>query len=146
MALYGVEAIYASSTTGVLNQVADRAQLLLRPRTKFKRDLSRMYMTRSSLVHGALGFPPAAFPFEAPEGYKKRRRSLSDASELGVALLVATLQELASRDWSEVNFPAKLDGGALPFEAESSNEVGYSFVRYRASALEACLQAELLDP
>jgi hypothetical protein len=55
-ALIGIEALFATTTSGVADQVRRRTQLLLGSRTSFKKDLDKMYAARSAFLHGSTQF------------------------------------------------------------------------------------------
>jgi hypothetical protein len=146
LALHGVEALFCTSTTGVQNQVSERAQLLLGEQKTFKSDLGRMYSTRSALLHGAHGFPALHFPFRAPPGYERRRAAVEHGADVASAILIASLQQLVVRQWSLLKFHTALEGTAVKFDPESvADECSTSFVRYNSVAVENWLRENIAD-
>jgi hypothetical protein len=104
-ALVGLEALYATGRSSLLEQLRDRSRLLLGDCARAAKLVSSMYEIRSRFVHGDLDFigehpmreTPDAFPQSA--GSTTRR-----ATHVAVAMLVASLQELVRRNWSGVRF------------------------------------------
>jgi len=101
-AMVGIEALYTSQGSGLLQQVRERTRAFLGFSPRADKLVSSMYALRSRFVHGDLDFPgPYGVGVHAPF---KSRTELRDATELALALLLASIQELIRRDWLALRF------------------------------------------
>lgn len=109
-ALIGIEALFASSTSGVGDQVRRRTQLLLGNRTSFKKDLDKMYAARSAFLHGGTLVPPNGFSWDPPQDVEAKLGEIWDATDIASAVLVSSLQRLAEKGWTALEFSENLTG------------------------------------
>ena len=109
-ALIGIEALFATTTSGVADQVRRRAQLLLGNRTSFKKDLDKMYAARSAFLHGSTLLPPNGFSWEPPKAIEAKLEMISDAEDVASAVLLSSLQRLAEKGWTRLEFSENLMG------------------------------------
>jgi hypothetical protein len=103
-ALVGIEALYTKGDTGLLEQVREKSQVLLGHQTTHKKLVSQMYGFRSRFVHGDLDFPGLSFVHDAEEKVARYDDERLQATTVAIAILVATLQEMILRDWSQLYF------------------------------------------
>lgn len=106
-ALMGIEALYAKGSTGIMQQVKEKSQVLLGPQESFKKRIAQMYDFRSRLIHGDSVFPGYPVVFDADKRLKKHDDRLYESIGLAIAILVATLQEIIQRGWSGLHFSYK---------------------------------------
>jgi hypothetical protein len=102
--LLGLEALYSRGTENVQRQLDEHSQLLLGQRGTFKRDIKKMYEVRSRFIHGSLPFPPKNFPHDAMPAFNEAMNTIESATDAGLAVLLASLQELIRRDWASLEF------------------------------------------
>lgn len=99
-----LEALYATSTTGVMQQVSERLQLVLGARPGLKKVFNRLYSVRSSFIHGSLPFPAQYDAniglFETQQFYNQ----VDEATTVAQLLLLATFQTLIVRRWRGFRF------------------------------------------
>ena len=87
-----------------MQQVKEKSQAFLGPQESFKKKMTGMYDFRSRLVHGDLDFPGYPVSFDADTRLAKLDERLRESTALAVAILLATLQELIQRGWSQLHF------------------------------------------
>jgi hypothetical protein len=109
-ALVGIEALYVRGQTELFQQVREKSQALLGQQKSFKKNLSRMYGFRSRFLHGDLGFPDLFLFHDARPEVDRFDSELWDATNIAVAVLIATIQEIINRGWSGVTFTYIADG------------------------------------
>jgi hypothetical protein len=108
-ALMGLEAIYCHGSSGVMNQLLEKCQLLLGPLERNKKILSEMYNLRSRVVHGNFDLPVRYSYYDSSPKYEKFHLGTYRAALLAQVMLVATIQQLIERDLTELNFKHILD-------------------------------------
>jgi len=144
-ALIGIEVLFATTTSGVTDQVRRRAQLLLGSRTTFKNDLDKMYAARSAFLHGGTMLPPNGYSWEPPRTIETKLEKISDAEDIASAVLLSSLQRLAEKQWTCIEFSENLlgsdkeedqsieetvQGTAIPYAFESEiKEWAEKFIR-----------------
>ncbi|MFC1825439.1 hypothetical protein ACFL9T_22225 [Thermodesulfobacteriota bacterium] len=121
-ALIGIEALFATTTSGVADQVRRRAQLLLGDRTTFKKDLDKMYSARSAFLHGSTLLPQNGFDWNPPEPAEVKLQKTSQAEDIAAAVLLSSLQRLVERGWTSLEFSENLSG-ADSVEIQSIDEI-----------------------
>jgi hypothetical protein len=109
-ALIGIEALFARTTSGVADQVRRRAELLLGQRTSFKKDLDKMYAARSAFLHGSTQFPPHGLSWDTPGAIEQKMDKIHGAEDIAIAVLVSSLQKLASQGWNTLEFSEGMTG------------------------------------
>lgn len=109
-ALIGIEALFATTTTGVADQVRRRAQLLLGSRTTFKKDLDKMYAARSAFLHGSTHLRAKGFSWEPPKAIENKLEKIFSAENIASAVLLSSLQRLVEKDWTALEFSENLMG------------------------------------
>ncbi|MNO70970.1 hypothetical protein D3C76_618710 [compost metagenome] len=102
-AMVGLESIYTSGKSGLLEQVRDKSQILLGKQESFKKALNKMYDFRSRFVHGDLDFATPNYMYDSDELFKFHS-DVSEALQIAVAVLICTIQELIVQDWEGVSF------------------------------------------
>ncbi|OME84221.1 MULTISPECIES: HEPN domain-containing protein [Paenibacillus] len=102
-AMIGLESIYTSGKSGLLEQVRDKSQTLLGKQDKFKKILNRMYDIRSRFVHGDLDFATPNYLYDSDE-LEKYQSDICEAQQIAVAVLLCTIQELVIQNWNGVSF------------------------------------------
>jgi len=100
-AVMGVEALYTTGNTGLLNQIKDKSALILGEPKKYKNKLSAMYAFRSKLIHGSADLPRQHYQ---PEIDNKFDREYGESSDLATAILVCTFQYLVKNNIHEFEF------------------------------------------
>lgn len=108
-ALVGIEALYVKEKNSLLEQVREKSQLFLGKQKEFKKKISRMYNFRSRFIHGDLDFPNS-YVSTRDAVASKYEDELIEATALAIAILVASIQELISRDWKGVEFSLEISG------------------------------------
>lgn len=108
-ALVGLEALYVTGKTELLQQVREKSQVLLGQQEEYKKKISQMYNFRSRFVHGDLDFPGICLFGEAREAVAKYDKELYDAIAVAVAVLAATIQEVIRRNWNGLQFRYTVD-------------------------------------
>lgn len=121
-ALIGIEALFATTTSGVADQVRRRAQLLLGSRTTFKNDLDKMYAARSAFLHGSTMLPSNGFSWEPPKTIEVKLEKISGAEDIACAVLISSLQRLAEKGWITLEFSENLIGSDKA-EVQSIEEI-----------------------
>jgi hypothetical protein len=102
-AMIGLESIYTSGKSGLLEQVRDKSQILLGEQTSYKKILSKMYDIRSRFVHGELDFAAYNHIYD-DDKIEKYYSEITEAFLVALAVLVCTLQEMILRDWNGLHF------------------------------------------
>lgn len=108
--LIGIEALFATTTSGVADQVRRRAQLLLGSRTSFTQDLREMYSARSAFLHGGTLLPPNGFLWSPPKTKEITFEKISSANNVASAVLLSSLQRLVEKGWNTLEFSENLMG------------------------------------
>lgn len=121
-ALIGIEALFATTTSGLGDQVRRRAQLLLGNRTTFKKDLDKMYSARSAFLHGGTLLPPNSYSWEPPKPTEVKLEKISDAEDIAAAVLLSSLQRLVEKGWTALEFSENLIGSGR-IEVQSIEEI-----------------------
>jgi hypothetical protein len=103
-AIMGIEALYVRGRDPKMEQIRERTQVLLGEQTSFKKKISEMYNFRSSLIHGDLNFSGLYQLYDATPEIEKYDRALLESTDLAVAVLTVTLQQLISRNWKGLRF------------------------------------------
>ena len=112
-ALVGLEAIYVTGKTEILQQVREKSQSLLGKQDKYKKKISQMYNFRSRFVHGALDFPGLFLLADARDCVAKYDEELGEAITVAIAVFVATIQEVIRRDWDGLRFEYTVHDSAM---------------------------------
>lgn len=107
-ALVGIEALYTEGQGSLQQQVNEKSQAFLGKMTQYKKKINRMYDFRSRFVHGDLDFSGKLVVDDAGEDHQKHSQELRETVIFAEAILVATLQRLAERNWKGVRFPREL--------------------------------------
>jgi len=79
-----------------------------------------MYGFRSRLIHGDLDFPGHPVIFDADKRLAEHDERLRESTALAVAILLATLQELIQRGWSELHFHYEVSQPLGPVVSQAS--------------------------
>jgi hypothetical protein len=108
--MVGVESLFTHGDTGLLNQMRERSQLVLRTSATADHLIKNMYKARSKFVHGKLDFAALWFRFDATPAFQRSRRETRDACDVSIAMLIATLQEMIRRSWYGIRFGATVEG------------------------------------
>jgi hypothetical protein len=104
-AMIGLEAIYGRGTTDLTHQLIEKTGALLGRSSGFEKAVREMYRLRSLFIHGKRSFPGAFF--DLPE--HPSDKEAFDASMLALAVLLATVQQLAKRKWNHLSFSCVTD-------------------------------------
>jgi hypothetical protein len=99
-----------------------KTQVLLGERQKNKKDFGAMYDFRSRWLHGDVDLPLRYTPYTGSSKYKKYDEQLSRSEALALAVLIATLQLMASRSWTELEFKYSVSGRVLAPWGQSLRE------------------------
>ena len=108
-AMIGLEALYGRGTTDLTYQLVEKARVLLGQSAGFEKSVKEMYRFRSLFIHGKAPFPGAFFASDAMPEYERHINEASDASFLAAAVLVASLQQIAKRNWKSLGFSFVVD-------------------------------------
>jgi hypothetical protein len=103
-AIVGIEALYVRGRDPKMEQIRERTQVLLGEQISFKKKISEMYNFRSSLIHGDLNFSGPYLLHDATPEIEKYDKALIESTDLAVAVLTATLQQLISKNWKGLSF------------------------------------------
>lgn len=109
-ALIGIEALFATTTSAVGDQVRRRAQLLLGNRNSFKKDIDKMYAARSAFLHGGTLLSANGYSWEPPEEIETKLEKIWEAEDIASAVLVSSLQRIVEKGWTGLKFSEKLTG------------------------------------
>jgi len=110
-AMIGLEALYGRGTSDLTHQLVEKAGVLLGRSTGFEKSVKEMYRFRSLFVHGKMPFPGVFFTSDGTPAYESHTYDAGDASFLAAAVLVASLQQIAKRNWTSLSFSYIVDGG-----------------------------------
>lgn len=135
-ALIGIEALFATTTSGVADQVRRRAQLLLGSRTSFKKDLDNMYAARSAFLHGSTHLLPNGLSWDVPEAIESKLAKISSAEDLASAVLLSSLQRLVAEGWSALEFSEGLMGSDNAPQSGDEAVLGSMYPYAEKSALD----------
>jgi hypothetical protein len=108
-AMIGLEALYGRGTSDLTYQLVEKARVLLGQTAGFQKSVKEMYRFRSLFIHGKAPFPGAFFASDAMPEYERHINEASDASFLAAAVLVASLQQVAKRNWKSLSFSLVVD-------------------------------------
>ena len=108
-ALVGLEALFGNGTMGLKRQLMEKSEVLLGPRTAFKKRFDRIYDFRSRFVHGDIDFPLEYRSTEEIDEFERYADESVDAMLLAQAMLIAAVQRLVELDTYQVNFKYTLD-------------------------------------
>jgi hypothetical protein len=108
-AIIGLEALYGRGTSDLTYQLVEKAGVLLGQSTGFKKSVKQMYGFRSLFIHGKAAFPSALFTSDAMPDYERHLNEATDAFYLAAAVLVASLQQIAKRNWKNLSFSFVVD-------------------------------------
>lgn len=136
-ALIGIEALFATTTSGVAEQVRRRAQLLLGSRTSFKKDLDNMYTARSAFLHGSAHLLPNGLSWDPSDAVGSKLDKGSNAEDVASAVLLSSLQRLVAKGWSRLEFSEALMGADDVPQSEEEAILGFTYPYAEKSALEA---------
>jgi len=103
-ALIGIESLYVKGKTSIVEQVRDKVQAFLGQPETYKKKLGSMYEFRSRFIHGDLDFIPLYLVGDARSVVERYEIEQTEAVDMAIAILVASLQELILRDWSGLDF------------------------------------------
>lgn len=107
--MVGLEALYTSGKEGLSEQLREKAQVLLGRVETYKKRFTGLYNFRSEFIHGGRDLPLAYTPYDAVDAFWKSEGAVYDAELLATSLLVASLQSMASRKMTELQFRWVLD-------------------------------------
>jgi hypothetical protein len=108
-ALVGLEALYGIGTTGLKRQLMDKSEIVLGPRTAFKKRFDRIYDFRSRFVHGDIDFPLEYRSDEEFPGLERFEDESVDTMLLAQVILIATVQKLVELNQYELKFRYTLE-------------------------------------
>ena len=108
--LIGLEALYAEGNLGLREQLVTKTEVLLGRREKNKKDFGAIYDYRSRLIHGNVDLPFSYMLFDSSKEHDAFRHELTRRSALALAVLIATLQLMASRSWTALEFTLSVSG------------------------------------
>lgn len=106
--MIGLEALYANNGIGINEKIVQKSQALLGVQHEYKKIFKGMYDTRSRFIHGDMNFPGKFHIFDATESFDKFFNNVSESSFMAKSVLVATFQEMVSKQINEINFKYKL--------------------------------------
>jgi len=112
-ALVGLEAMFVRSKTDGMRQVRSGAELLIGSPSTFKKALTKLYDFRSRFIHGAVDFPGLFLVHDATDAVSRFDKETLESLAVAVAVLGASLQELARRDWSGIEYEMLLRDSAV---------------------------------
>jgi predicted restriction endonuclease len=100
-----LEALYtAGGEESITRQLIRKTELLLGPQEKFRSVVKRMYDYRSRFIHGQISFPSAYCEYEGTRSFESYVDEIGEASDMALAILIATLQKMAREDRTSVRF------------------------------------------
>lgn len=106
--LLGLEALYCRGDKGNAGQIQEKSQLLFGEYSKARKMINSFYQRRSRLIHGDIDFPHNyARDYEYHFDYEI---SLYSEENSALALLIATLQYIASQNWKNLEFQYAIHG------------------------------------
>ena len=113
--LVGLEALYGHGNVGLKAQLIEKSQMLLGRPTAFRKRFDGMYDYRSRFVHGDLDIPLSHWLYRGGTETNKFELETYETWTVAAAVLVASLQELVLRGWSEPAFGYVVSG--VPIDA-----------------------------
>lgn len=99
--MVGLEALYGEGTANLRLQLVQKSRLLLGEPAEFKKAVGELYDFRSRFIHGDVDFPLGYNRDTDESGFSE---TVASATQLALALLVSTLQELVRRDRQQLKF------------------------------------------
>ncbi len=112
---YCLETIFDTKVGENFRTLVERIGLLLKPTPselkRARQQLRNMYDIRSAFVHGGLDATHPMHNETLDRGIEKKFGDLMDASDLGISILLCSVQEVISRGWKEPIFEEVLRGG-----------------------------------
>jgi hypothetical protein len=114
---YALETLFDTKAGENSRSLVERIKLLLGPNDKefklLRKNLSELYGVRSAFVHGGLGvIHPMHDETLDPEAEKSYVRFL-ELADFGFIILLAAVQEVVSKNWTDLRFEETLHGQAL---------------------------------
>lgn len=103
-ALLGLEALYARGNFGLQQQLAEKTEVFLGPRTTHKKKISNMYDFRSRFLHGDIDL---LYPHNAHHGarrYDALEAPMYESENTAIAVLFATLQRMCREERDRLDF------------------------------------------
>ena len=91
------------------SQLREKVQVLLGRVETYKKRFTGLYNFRSEFIHGGRDLPLAYTPYDAVDAFWKSEGAVYDAELLATSLLIASLQIMASRKMTELQFRWVLD-------------------------------------
>jgi hypothetical protein len=108
-AMIGLEALYGRGASDLTYQLVEKAGVLLGRSAGFDKSVKEMYRFRSLFIHGKAPFPGAFFMSDGTSEYERHSDEASEACYLAAAVLVASLQQIAKRNWKSLGFSFVVD-------------------------------------
>lgn len=106
--LIGLEALYVSGKENIQKQVDLKSQLLLGPRTVFKKKFSELYDFRSRYIHGDLNFTNKFCVGDHIDDAYVHKENSFDHSSLGILILLSSIQKHLELKKSEIEFEFRI--------------------------------------
>jgi hypothetical protein len=103
-AVLGLEAIYGRDSTGILDQLRKKSELLLGSCDQNKKLLAAAHDFRSRFIHGDIDFPFQYCTRDASPNYEQFGEKGYDAAVYAITVLVASLQALCCRGMTDIRF------------------------------------------
>jgi hypothetical protein len=102
--LLGLEALYSKGNVGLKEQLLGKSEALLGPRLENKKAFGLVYDFRSRLLHGDVDLPLRFTEYNAVKKYEDFWEELTKNEDVALAVLLATLQWMATNSVTELNF------------------------------------------
>jgi hypothetical protein len=103
-ALLGIEAVYVVGEEGITQQIHEKTQIYLGEKSNFKKSIKSMYNFRSKFIHGELEIPSYFRHHHSSNEHEKYDKEITEATQLAVGILTATLQKLIIQDKKTLTF------------------------------------------
>lgn len=113
--LLGLEALYSKGNVGLKEQLLGKTEAILGPRKENKKAFGIVYDFRSRFLHGDVDLPLRFTEFDAVQKYEDFHAELYRNESLALAVLLATLQWMVTRNATDLAFEysvARLGGCA----------------------------------
>ena len=79
-----------------------------------------MYAARSAFLHGSAQLPPNGVSWDAPKAIEGKLKKIHSAEDIAIAVLISSLQKLATEGWSILEFSEDVIGSEEAQEPEDA--------------------------
>jgi hypothetical protein len=110
-AMLGLEALYSRSTSGIMEQLREKIEVLFGSEANLRRRISGLYAFRSSFLHGTTDIPFHNTNYETLDRFEKYEKEVYDSCSFALLILCQTMIYIF-RTWNtDFDFKYKLQNG-----------------------------------